>query len=398
MTGSIAAVVFLTLIACLVLTVPIGFSLGIASLGYILYTKQLTFGFIAQNMVTGCDSFPTMAIPFFIFAGELMGGGGISKRLLNLANVFFGRIQGGLAIVTVVVCMFFAAISGSGPATVAAVGGMVIPTMLEKGYDKKFVLALIAAAGSIGVIIPPSIPMVIYAVTTNSSVSTLFLAGFVPGILIGLVLIAYSYFYAKKMGYKGDDEPFSVKRALRETKEGFWAILSPVIILGGIFGGIFTPTESAAVAVVYALLVSLLIYKDIKIKDIPGIFVDGAISTATILLLVGISKSSGYVITTSGLPHQVLEVFSSFTNSTVVILLLLNILFLVIGMLMEANAAIIMMTPILLPLLDAFGIDPLQFGIMMSFNLCIGLAGAKTAPRPPAATRRTLPAYWQRSA
>ena len=373
MTGSIAAVVFLTLIACLVLTVPIGFSLGIASLGYILYTKQLTFGFIAQNMVTGCDSFPTMAIPFFIFAGELMGGGGISKRLLNLANVFFGRIQGGLAIVTVVVCMFFAAISGSGPATVAAVGGMVIPTMLEKGYDKKFVLALIAAAGSIGVIIPPSIPMVIYAVTTNSSVSTLFLAGFVPGILIGLVLIAYSYFYAKKMGYKGDDEPFSVKRALRETKEGFWAILSPVIILGGIFGGIFTPTESAAVAVVYALLVSLLIYKDIKIKDIPGIFVDGAISTATILMLVGISKSSGYVITTSGLPHQVLEVFSSFTNSTVVILLLLNILFLVIGMLMEANAAIIMMTPILLPLLDAFGIDPLQFGIMMSFNLCIGL-------------------------
>ena len=373
MTGSIAAVVFLTLIACLVLTVPIGFSLGIASLGYILYTKQLTFGFIAQNMVTGCDSFPTMAIPFFIFAGELMGGGGISKRLLNLANVFFGRIQGGLAIVTVVVCMFFAAISGSGPATVAAVGGMVIPTMLEKGYDKKFVLALIAAAGSNGVIIPPSIPMVIYAVTTNSSVSTLFLAGFVPGILIGLVLIAYSYFYAKKMGYKGDDEPFSVKRALRETKEGFWAILSPVIILGGIFGGIFTPTESAAVAVVYALLVSLLIYKDIKIKDIPGIFVDGAISTATILMLVGISKSSGYVITTSGLPHQVLEVFSSFTNSTVVILLLLNILFLVIGMLMEANAAIIMMTPILLPLLDAFGIDPLQFGIMMSFNLCIGL-------------------------
>ena len=153
MTGTIAAVVFLTLVVSLVLTVPIGFSLGIASLGYILYTGQLTTGFIAQNMVTGCDSFPTMAIPFFIFAGELMGGGGISKRLLNLANVFFGRITGGLAIVTVVVCMFFAAISGSGPATVAAVGGMVVPTMLEKGYDKKFVLALIAAAGSIGVII-----------------------------------------------------------------------------------------------------------------------------------------------------------------------------------------------------------------------------------------------------
>ena len=287
MTGSIAAVVFLTLIACLVLTVPIGFSLGIASLGYILYTKQLTFGFIAQNMVTGCDSFPTMAIPFFIFAGELMGGGGISKRLLNLANVFFGRIQGGLAIVTVVVCMFFAAISGSGPATVAAVGGMVIPTMLEKGYDKKFVLALIAAAGSIGVIIPPSIPMVIYAVTTNSSVSTLFLAGFVPGILIGLVLIAYSYFYAKKMGYKGDDEPFSVKRALRETKEGFWAILSPVIILGGIYGGIFTPTEAAAVSVIYSIIVGCVIYRELDLKKLIQCTKNACETTASILIVIG---------------------------------------------------------------------------------------------------------------
>ncbi len=240
MTGSVALVIFLTLIVCLVLTVPIGFSLGIASLAYILYTKQLTFGFIAQNLVTGCDSFPIMAIPFFVFAGELMGGGGISRRLLNVASVFFGRIRGGLAIVTVVVCMFFAAISGSGPATVAAVGGMVVPTMLQKGYDKKFVLALIAAAGSIGVIIPPSIPMVVYSVTTNSSVSKLFLAGFVPGILIGVVLCLYSYFYARSHGYKGDDEPFSAKRALKEVKDSFWALLSPVIILGGIYGGIFT--------------------------------------------------------------------------------------------------------------------------------------------------------------
>ena len=218
-TGAIAAVVFIALIVSLVLTVPIGFSLGIASLAYIFATDQLTLGFVARNMVTGTDSFPIMAIPFFVFAGELMGGGGISKRLLDVANVFFGRIRGGLAIVTVVVCMFFAAISGSGPATVAAVGGMVVPTMLEKGYDKKFVLALIAAAGSIGVIIPPSIPMVVYSVTVNSSVSSLFLAGFIPGILIGLVLIVYSYVYARKAGYKGDTEPFSIGRALREVFE-----------------------------------------------------------------------------------------------------------------------------------------------------------------------------------
>ena len=329
MTGTIAAVVFLTLIACLVLTVPIGFSLGIASLGYILYTKQLTLGFIAQNMVTGCDSFPTMAIPFFIFAGELMGGGGISKRLLDLANVFFGRIQGGLAIVTVVVCMFFAAISGSGPATVAAVGGMVIPTMLEKGYDKKFVLALIAAAGSIGVIIPPSIPMVIYAVTTNSSVSTLFLAGFVPGSLSGLVLIAYSYFYAKKMGYKGDDEPFSMKRALHETKEGFWAILSPVIILGGIYGGI-------------------------------------------ILIVIGCAAGFSKVLTLGRIPTTVASAMLALTDSKIIILLLINVLLLIVGCFMETLCAIMILAPILYPVVTAMGVDVTHFGIIMVVNLAIG--------------------------
>ena len=217
-----------------------------------------------------------------------------------------------------------------------------------------------------------AITLIVYASITDLSVSKLFVGSVIPGILMAIGLIIYALFYGKKNDLPAHERK-SAKEVLLIFKDSIWALLMPVIILGGIFGGIFTPTESAAVAVVYALLVSLLIYKDIKIKDIPGIFVDGAISTATILMLVGISKSSGYVITTSGLPHQVLEVFSSFTNSTVVILLLLNILFLVIGMLMEANAAIIMMTPILLPLLDAFGIDPLQFGIMMSFNLCIGL-------------------------
>ena len=363
MTGSIAAVVFLTLIACLVLTVPIGFSLGIASLGYILYTKQLTFGFIAQNMVTGCDSFPTMAIPFFIFAGELMGGGGISKRLLNLANVFFGRIQGGLAIVTVVVCMFFAAISGSGPATVAAVGGMVIPTMLEKGYDKKFVLALIAAAGSIGVIIPPSIPMVIYAVTTNSSVSTLFLAGFVPGILIGLVLIAYSYFYAKKMGYKGDDEPFSVKRALRETKEGFWAILSPVIILGGIYGGIFTPTEAAAVSV---------IYRELDLKKLIQCTKNACETTASILIVIGCAAGFSKVLTLGRIPTTVASAMLALTDSKIVILLLINVLLLIVGCFMETLCAIMILAPILYPVVTAMGVDVTHFGIIMVVNLAIG--------------------------
>lgn len=372
MTGSIALVVFATLIICLVLTVPIGFSLGIASLAYILYTKQLTFGFIAQNLVTGCDSFPIMAIPFFVFAGELMGGGGISRRLLNVANVFFGRIRGGLAIVTVVVCMFFAAISGSGPATVAAVGGMVVPTMLQKGYDRKFVLALIAAAGSIGVIIPPSIPMVVYSVTTNSSVSKLFLAGFVPGLLIGLVLIGYSYFFAVSHGYKGDEEPFSAKKALKEVKDSIFALLSPVIILGGIYGGIFTPTEAAAVSVIYSLVIGCLVYKELDLKQLMTVTKNACETTATILIVIGCAAGFSKVLTLGRIPTTVATFLTTMTDSTILILLLINILLLIVGCFMETLCAIMILAPILFPVVTALGVDVTHFGIIMVVNLAIG--------------------------
>lgn len=372
MTGSVALVIFLTLIVCLVLTVPIGFSLGIASLAYILYTKQLTFGFIAQNLVTGCDSFPIMAIPFFVFAGELMGGGGISRRLLNVANVFFGRIRGGLAIVTVVVCMFFAAISGSGPATVAAVGGMVVPTMLEKGYDKKFVLALIAAAGSIGVIIPPSIPMVVYSVTTNSSVSKLFLAGFAPGILIGVVLCLYSYFYARSHGYKGDEEPFSAKRALKEVKDSIWALLSPVIILGGIYGGIFTPTEAAAVSVIYSLVIGCLVYKELDLKQLGTVTKNACETTATILIVIGCAAGFSKVLTLGRIPTTVATFLTTLTDSKILILLLINVLLLIVGCFMETLCAIMILAPILFPVVTALGVDVTHFGIIMVVNLAIG--------------------------
>ena len=372
MTGSIALVVFATLIICLVLTVPIGFSLGIASLAYILYTKQLTFGFIAQNLVTGCDSFPIMAIPFFVFAGELMGGGGISRRLLNVANVFFGRIRGGLAIVTVVVCMFFAAISGSGPATVAAVGGMVVPTMLQKGYDRKFVLALIAAAGSIGVIIPPSIPMVVYSVTTNSSVSKLFLAGFVPGLLIGLVLIGYSYFFAVSHGYKGDEEPFSAKRALKEVKDSIFALLSPVIILGGIYGGIFTPTEAAAVSVIYSVVIGCLVYKELDLKQLMTVTKNACETTATILIVIGCAAGFSKVLTLGRIPTTVATFLTTMTDSKILILLLINILLLIVGCFMETLCAIMILAPILFPVVTALGVDVTHFGIIMVVNLAIG--------------------------
>ncbi len=371
-TGAIAAVVFIALIISLVLTVPIGFSLGIASLAYIFATDQLTLGFVARNMVTGTDSFPIMAIPFFVFAGELMGGGGISKRLLDVANVFFGRIRGGLAIVTVVVCMFFAAISGSGPATVAAVGGMVVPTMLEKGYDKKFVLALIAAAGSIGVIIPPSIPMVVYSVTVNSSVSSLFLAGFIPGILIGLVLIVYSYFYARKAGYKGDTEPFSIGRALREVWRGKWALLSPVIILGGIYGGIFTPTEAAAVSVIYSLIIGLFVHRELNFKDMLEVTKRSCETTATILVVIGCATGFSKVLTLGRIPTTVATLLTTMTDSKVLILLLINLLLLLVGCFMETVCAIMILAPILFPVVTALGVDPVHFGIIMVTNLAIG--------------------------
>ncbi|NCC17233.1 MAG: TRAP transporter large permease, partial [Clostridia bacterium] len=372
MTGSIALVVFITLIVCLILTVPIGFSLGIASLAYILYTKQLSFGFIAQNLVTGADSFPIMAIPFFVFAGELMGGGGISRRLLSVANVFFGRIRGGLAIVTVVVCMFFAAISGSGPATVAAVGGMVVPTMLQKGYDKKFVLALIAAAGSIGVIIPPSIPMVVYSVTTNSSVSKLFMAGFIPGILIGLILIGYCYFFARKMGYKGDTEAFSWKKAGKEIWDGKWALLSPVIILGGIYGGIFTPTEAAAVSVIYSLVVGCWVYKEMNFKQLMDVTKNACETTATIMIVIGCAAGFSKVLTLGRIPTTVAAFLTSMTDSKILILLLINILLLIVGCFMETLCAIMILAPILFPVVTALGVDVTHFGIIMVVNLAIG--------------------------
>ena len=371
-TGAIAAVVFIALIVSLVLTVPIGFSLGIASLAYIFATDQLTLGFVARNMVTGTDSFPIMAIPFFVFAGELMGGGGISKRLLDVANVFFGRIRGGLAIVTVVVCMFFAAISGSGPATVAAVGGMVVPTMLEKGYDKKFVLALIAAAGSIGVIIPPSIPMVVYSVTVNSSVSSLFLAGFIPGILIGLVLIVYSYVYARKAGYKGDTEPFSIGRALREVWRGKWALLSPVIILGGIYGGIFTPTEAAAVSVIYSLIIGLFVHKELNFKQMLDVTKRSCETTATILVVIGCATGFSKVLTLGRIPTTVATLLTTMTASTVLILLLISLLLLLGGCFMGTVCAIMILAPILFPVVTALGVDPIHFGIIMVTNLAIG--------------------------
>ncbi len=368
----VSAVLFIGLAVLLILNVPVGIAIGGASLAAIIAGGTLSVGYLPQALVTGCDSFPIMAIPLFILAGELMGAGGVSKRILDVCNAFIGRVTGGLAIVTVVVCMFFAAVSGSGPATVAAVGSMVVPSMLERGYSKKFVLALIACAGSIGVIIPPSIPMVIYGVSTSTSISGLFMAGFMPGILIGLVLIAWCYYYCKKQGWKGDSEPFSMKRALRATWEAKWALINPVIILGGIYCGIFTPTEAAAVAAVYAFVCGVFIHKELGRHNLVSTIANACSTNGTTMVILGCATAFTKILTIEQIPAMITEAIVGLTSNYVVILLLINVLLLIVGCFMDTTPAMMVLSPILLPVATSIGLNPIHFGLIMVVNLAIG--------------------------
>lgn len=356
----------------IILQVPVGVAIGAASFGAVVENGRLSLSYVAQQMITGVDSFPIMAVPLFVLAGELMGGGGISKRLLNVFNEFFGRITGGLAIVTVVVCMFFAAISGSGPATVAAVGSMVYPTLIEKGYSKPFSLALIASAGAIGVIIPPSIPMVMYGVSTGTSITSLFMGGFLPGILIGLALIFWCYFYCKRKGWKGDTDKFSLRRTLLTVWDAKWALINPVIILGGIYAGIFTPTEAAGVAAVYALIVGVFVYKELDLKGLLKLLENSCVTTATIMIILGCASAFTKVLTIEQIPAMVTAAMLELTSSKFVILLLITILLLIVGCVMDTTPAILVLAPILLPVVESFGVHPVHFGIAMVVNLAIG--------------------------
>lgn len=367
---NVGSVLFLILLVLAFLGIPIYIALGIATL-VALNIAGMPMLVLPQKFFAGMNSTSLLAIPFFILAGNIMSRS-ITTKLIDIANALIGRIKGSLGMVTVLASALFGAISGSGVATASAIGGITIPAMKKEGYPDTFAAAVSSISSILGPIIPPSITLIVYASITNVSVSKLFIGSVIPGIILVASLIVYCLIYGKKNNLPAH-EKMSGRQVGKVFKDGIWALLMPIIILGGIFGGIFTPTEAAAVAVLYALIISLFVYRDLKWKDIPNMFVDGAVATATIMVMVGLSKSSSYVVVTSGLPQQMLATFTAVTSSKTVILLLLNLLFLVIGMLMEANAAIIMMTPILMPLLSAFGIDTLSFGIIMSFNLCIGL-------------------------
>ena len=301
----------------LFLSVPIGIALGLSTLVTILYTGAIPIPFLMKELVTSVDSFPLMAVPFFILAGEIMGKGGISERLFNFANALVGNKTGGFAMATIVTCMFFAAISGSGPATVAAIGGIMIPAMVKQGYDKKFATATVAAAGSIGVIIPPSIPMVIYGVVGGASIGDMFIAGIIPGLLVGLSLMIWAYVYSKKHNYRGSDQKTTLANIWKTFWEAKWALVIPVIILGGIYGGIFTPTEAAVIAVVYGIIAGLFLYRELAFKDLPKLLADASLTTATVLIIVGSATAFGRLLTIEQIPTQVANFLLSISDSEI---------------------------------------------------------------------------------
>ncbi len=370
MAGAAGALfgVFLILV---ILKVPIALSLGGASLAAIGLFSNIPIFTAMQRFFASCDSFSMMAIPFFMIAGSLMARGGVSKRLVNFANSLVGAMPGGLAIVAIVASLFFGALSGSSTATVAAIGAIVVPYMLEAGYSLRFSLSTVAAAGFLGVIIPPSIPMINYGVSMGVSIGDMFLAGFLPGILLAVGMSVIAVIYGKK------NVPitiqFSWRNVWKSFKDAVWALLMPVIILGGIYGGIFTATESGCVACFYGLFVGVFIYREIKFKDFYNIMVDSVVSTGMIMLIVAAAGAFGFVMTRELIPVKVAELILSVSTNKYIFLLLINVLLLVVGTFMETNAAIVILAPMMSHVLVQLEIDPIHFGIVMIVNLAIGM-------------------------
>ena len=366
------ALLFISMIVLLIVGVPIAFVLCGSSIIAILSTVDIHNAIVIQRMFSGSGSFTLLAIPFFVLAGSLMSSGGISKRLVNLCNSLFGHISGGLAMVAIITCAFFAAISGSSAATAAAVGTIIIPEMLKHKYDKDFAGATVASSAELGVIIPPSIGLIQYGVATGTSISDLFMAGFLPGIFICLVLCMVAHFLCKKQGFEPSKKATRQEK-IQAFKDAILAILMPVIILGGIYSGVFTPTEAAVIAVFYGLIVGVFVYKEIKLSDIPRILTDSAITMSTVLLIMSASTIFGWILTKLQIPQAVAKGFLGISASKYIFLLLVNVLLLFIGMFCEAGAAMVILAPLLAPVAQTLGIDLVHFGIIMMANLAIGM-------------------------
>lgn len=368
----VSQVLFFALAVLCLMNVPLAICMGAASFIALYYEGSIPLLLLVQRMFTGTDSFTLLAIPLFMIAGRLMEWGGISKRLIDLSMNVVGAAYGGLANVAILACMFFAAISGSAPATVVAIGSIMVPAMVKGGYDKAFSAAILAAAGIIGVIIPPSILFVSYGVSFGVSIGKLFVAGIIPGVIMGISLMIFCYVVSRIKGWKSDVKQ-SLSGFLSSLKESIWGLMMPIIILGGIYGGIFTPTESAAVACVYSLFVGFFIYKELTIRNTYISFYEAGTTSAMVLLIIATATAMGWIMTTEQIPMKVAESLSALAQNRYTLLMFLNIMLLFTGCVMEPNAAIIILGPIFVPLLVQADIDLIHFGVIMVVNLAIGM-------------------------
>jgi len=378
---------FISALLLLMIGAPIVVALGLASLLFI-FNNDIQSVVVIQKLFAGIDSAALLAVPFFILAGDLMNRGGIAKRIVNMVSGFVGNIHGGMGIVAIIACMFFAAISGSGIATAAAIGTVTMVGMKKSGYSPAFSATIIAAASPIGIIIPPSIAYIIYAVLAKVSVADMYRVGIPAGIIMGIALIVPTYLISKKKNYKGVAEALALEASIEETQSGTeqkpmtafqkfldasWALGTPVIIVGGVFAGIFTPTESAVVAVVYSILIGVFVYKEMTIRDLPDIFLSSAVSTAGIMIIMAAAALFAWVMVYVKIPQSILTSVLSLTQSKYLILLLLNGIILIAGMFMESGSIQYILVPIALPIANALGIDPVHFGIILATNLAIGM-------------------------
>ncbi|WP_032093120.1 TRAP transporter large permease [Necropsobacter rosorum] len=371
----IPLVMFSSFFILVFLGVPISFSIGIATIlsASFMLPFKTTMIVSGQKIATGLDSFSLLAIPFFILAGSLMNSGGIATRLINFSQVLVGRIPGSLGHVNVMANMMFGSISGSAVAAAAAVGGTMAPLQKKAGYDPAYSAAINVTSCISGLLIPPSNVMIVYALTAGGiSVATLFMAGYIPGIMMGFGIMLVNYFIAKKRHYPVSDKP-TLALVIKYALDAIPSLLMVVVVIGGILAGIFTATEASAIAVVYTFVLSVIIYREIKLSQLPKIILDSVVTTAIVLFLIGVSVAMSWAMTNADIPYMVNELLISVSDNLIVILLIINILLLIIGVFMDMTPAVLIFTPIFLPIVTELGMDPVHFGIMMIFNLCIGL-------------------------
>ncbi len=369
----IVGVLFGVFFLLLFLSVPVAVALGLSTFitAYFFEGSDLLID-LSSNLFQQLDKYALMAIPMFILAGNLLSKGGSAKRIIEFAKAFVGHLPGGLPIAAILASIVFAAVSGSSPATVAAIGSIMFGAITAAGYPKTYAIGTITTAGSLGILIPPSIVMIIYGVTADESIGKLFMAGIIPGILIGSMLMAVTYIGAKRLGFK-KTKPASWKERWEKFKESFWALMTIVIIIGGIYGGIFTPTEAAAVSAVWALFVSIVIYKDIKIRELGEVFFESAKTSGIILFIIANASVFAYFLTLENIPEMLTQFVLNMHLNKVMFLIAVNIMLLVAGNFMEPSSIIMIMVPLLLPIAKTLGIDPIHFGVIITINMELGM-------------------------